>query len=140
MALSKKLQGLVDRAKQSDSYWIEKVKLGFALTLEARRRSKGMTNADLAKKVGVSQAYISKVFRGDTNFTIETMVKLARATGGSLQLEIADEVSHSAPVFVLNNYRKASVTQQAQSIVVSDAINCANGTDWGRFSDVRAAA
>lgn len=140
MALSKKLQVILDRAKQSDSYWIEKIKLGFALSLEARRRNKGMTNSDLAKEVGVSQAYMSKVFRGDTNFTIETMVKLARATGGSLQLEIVDDVSHSAPVFVLNNYRKASVTQQAQSVVVSDAQYCANGTDWGRFSDVRAAA
>jgi transcriptional regulator with XRE-family HTH domain len=34
--------------------------------------------------MGTSAAYISKVFRGDNNLTIESMVKLARATGGQL--------------------------------------------------------
>ena len=84
MKLSKKLQAFVDEAKQTDAYWAESAKLEFALVLEQQRRAAGLSYAYLAKKMGTSAAYISKVFRGDTNLTIESMVKLARATGGNL--------------------------------------------------------
>jgi len=90
MKLNKRLQAFVDKAKQSDSYWVEKVKLAFAVALDRRRREAGITSADLAKKVGTSPAYITKVFRGDSNFTIETMVKLVRATGGRLEISVVD--------------------------------------------------
>jgi transcriptional regulator with XRE-family HTH domain len=84
MTRSKKLKAFVDEAKQSDAYWVESAKLEFALALEQQRRAAGLSYADLAKKMGTSAAYISKVFRGDNNLTIESMVKLARATGGQL--------------------------------------------------------
>jgi transcriptional regulator with XRE-family HTH domain len=45
----------------------------------------------IANKLSTSAAYISKVFRGDTNLTIESMVKLARATGGRIEINIVDE-------------------------------------------------
>ena len=84
MTLSKQLKAFVDEAKQTDVYWVESAKLEFALALEQQRRAAGLSYADLAKKMGTSAAYISKVFRGDNNLTIESMVKLARATGGQL--------------------------------------------------------
>jgi len=67
------------------------------LTLEQQRRAAGLSYADLAKKMGTSAAYISKVFRGDTNLTIESMVKLARATGGQLDARVL-VVEVAAPV------------------------------------------
>ncbi len=88
MTLSKKLKAFVDEAKQTDAYWVESAKLEFALNLEQQRRAAGLSYADLAKKMGTSAAYISKVFRGDTNLTIESMVKLARATGGQLDARV----------------------------------------------------
>ena len=88
MALSKALQKFVEQAKSSDSYWVEKAKLEYAAALEKQRKSAGMTYAALAKKIGTSAAYITKVFRGDSNLTIESMVKLARASGGRLNIEV----------------------------------------------------
>lgn len=90
MSLSKKLLAFIDEAKRSDSYWVEKAKLGFAMSLERWRRLSGLSNKELAEKIDTSPAYITKVFRGDTNFTIETMVKLARACGGRLDIQIVD--------------------------------------------------
>lgn len=90
MALSKRLRAFIDDAKKSDGYWVQNAKLGFALSLERWRRNKGLSNSDLAEKVGSSPAYMTKVFRGDTNFTIETMVKLARACGGQLDIQIVE--------------------------------------------------
>ena len=91
MKTSKALQEFADRARERDSYWFERAKLSFAIDLEKRRRAAGLNYAALAKKIGSSPAYISKVFRGDTNLTIESMVKLTRATGGQLAIVVSDE-------------------------------------------------
>lgn len=91
MKLSKGLQALKQRTALGDDYWIERTKLDFSLSLERQRRRIGISYADLAKKLGTSAPYISKVFRGDANVTIETMVKLARAAGGRVNIQIADE-------------------------------------------------
>ncbi len=93
MTLSKKLKAFVDEAKETDAYWVESAKLEFALALEQQRLAAGLSYADLAKKMGTSAAYISKVFRGETNLTIESMVKLARATGGQLDARFLVEES-----------------------------------------------
>lgn len=90
MKLSKKLKAFLEDARKNDSYWAEQAKLEFAAALEQQRRRAEMTYASIAKKIGSSAAYITKVFRGDSNVTIDTMVKLVRATGGHLDIRIVD--------------------------------------------------
>ena len=90
MAGKSLLQYLVE-AKKRDIYWIEHTKLDFSSALEHQRRRAGLSYKALAEKIGTSPAYISKVFRGDANLTIESMVKLARAVDGQLHLEIASQ-------------------------------------------------
>ena len=91
MAINKKLANYLAERKKSDTYWVESAKLDFALALEKQIRFAGISYATLAKKIGSSAAYISKIFRGDTNMTIETMVKLSRASGARLNIEIVNE-------------------------------------------------
>lgn len=91
MAINKKLATYLAERKKTDVYWVESAKLDFAMALEKQIRLAGLSYANLAKKIGTSAAYISKVFRGDTNMTIETMVKLSRATGARLQIEVVNE-------------------------------------------------
>lgn len=91
MGLSKALQKFSELAKGKDAYWIEQAKLDFSMALEHQRRAAGMTYVAIAKKIGTSAAYITKVFRGDANLTIESMVKLARSTGGRVHIQIVDE-------------------------------------------------
>ena len=93
---SKALNAFLRDAQQTDSFWVEKAKLEFALELEERRKDAGLAYKALAEKLNVSPAYITKVFRGDTNTTIETMVKLARAVGGRLDIEISEDADVAA--------------------------------------------
>lgn len=88
MALKSFKQLLAD-AKQRDSYWVEKAKLDFSVALNRLFEKSGMSQKALAEKLGTSPAYITKVFRGDVNFTIETMAKLARAVDGQLHIHIS---------------------------------------------------
>ena len=91
MAINKKLATYLAERKKTDAYWVESAKLDFAMKLEKQIRLAGLSYAKLAEKIGTSAAYISKVFRGDTNMTIETMVKLSRASGSRLQIEVVNE-------------------------------------------------
>ena len=91
MAINNKLAKYLAERKKSDGYWVEAAKLDFAMALEKQIRLSGLSYASLAKIIGTSAAYISKIFRGDTNMTIETMVKLSRASGARLKIEIVSE-------------------------------------------------
>lgn len=93
MKLSKSLKAFLDEVRKTDSYWAEQAKLEFSNALEQQRRAAKMTYAGIAEKIGTSAAYITKVFRGDSNVTIETMVKLARSTGGQLDIRIVDSAA-----------------------------------------------
>lgn len=62
----------------------------FVRDLMDRMDDKGVTQAALAEKIGTSPTYISKVMRGDANFTLETMTKLAMAVDGRINVCIVD--------------------------------------------------
>lgn len=85
----KSFKSLIETAKQRNSYWFETAKLDFSIELNRMFKRSGMTQAELATKIDTSPAYMTKVFRGDTNFTIETMVKLASAVDGELHIQIS---------------------------------------------------
>lgn len=88
--MSKALRARIEAAKKTDQYWIDSAKLDFALALESRRKKINMNYAAVADAISTSPAYISKVFRGDANLTIESMVKLARSLGCNVDFQLQD--------------------------------------------------
>jgi transcriptional regulator with XRE-family HTH domain len=86
--MAKEVFDLVRKEQDDDGYWFERAKIQFALGLEERRRELKWTYKAVADKIGASGPYVSKVFRGDTNLTIESMVKFARALGAHLELKV----------------------------------------------------
>jgi len=91
--MSKSFKNLFAEAKKRDSYWVEHAILEFTSELYLLMKSKGVTKSELASLLGTSPAYITKVFRGNANFTIETMVKLTRALGGRFHTHVARDKS-----------------------------------------------
>lgn len=133
MILSKKLKVYVEDAKASDSYWVESAKLDFALILEQQRRRAQVSYANLAKKIGTSAAYISKVFRGDSNLTIESMVKLARATGGQLEIRVVD-IASVAPIWTgIAPSTRTATTSAASTTIVPISDYAANHDTYSIF-------
>lgn len=86
--ISKKLNSFIEKAKLNDTYWVEKAKLDYAIQLDKFRKFSEYSNKDLASKLGTSAAYISKIFRGESNLTIESMVKAARAANAELHINL----------------------------------------------------
>lgn len=120
------LKAFVEKAKQQDSYWVEETKLQFALALESQRKSAGMTYKAVAEKLGTSAAYITKVFRGDTNVTIESMVKLARATGGELEIKVVDAAAASDSAWAVASLKRRKAPLFATGAVPTYLSQAAN--------------
>jgi transcriptional regulator with XRE-family HTH domain len=72
------------------AYWSEVAFLSFTEDL-LKMMGEDVSQAELARRVGVSRGYISRVFRGTENLTLETMTKLALAVGGSVRLHVTPQ-------------------------------------------------
>jgi transcriptional regulator with XRE-family HTH domain len=71
--------------RQTDSYWEKRAALDFTESVYQRMTALGLTKSQLAERLGTSPAYVTKILGGEANFTLKTMVRLARA----LEVELA---------------------------------------------------
>lgn len=108
---------------QDNDFWTESAKIDFAVAMEQIMSKSKLSKSDLARRIGSSPAYITKVLRGDSNLTINTMVKLARAADGSLHLHISPQ-NHAVRWF--EKIEGAKNTNR-QPIVLE-------GTAWQQFA------
>lgn len=69
-------------------YLAEKAKLTFAAELESILEEKGILRVELARRLGSSPAYVTRILRADFNLTIATMMKIAAALGAAVSLHL----------------------------------------------------
>jgi transcriptional regulator with XRE-family HTH domain len=84
----KSFKELFNEAKERDTYWIGYAILDFTEGLHKIMKTNGVSRSDLARRLGVSPAYITKVLRGNVNFTVDSMVRLVRAAGGEVHIQV----------------------------------------------------
>lgn len=75
-------------AARHDDYHAATVANTFLEELVGGMEKAGISRAELARRLGTSPAYVTKVLRGNANFTLVSLVKLARAVGGELRISI----------------------------------------------------
>ena len=68
---------------------VERTKLMVSEQLVEIREKTGLTQAELAKKMKVSQQLISRIESGSDNITLETLVKFLTILGVVMNIEIA---------------------------------------------------
>ncbi len=112
---------------------IERAKIAYAVGLERLRVAKNLTYKEVAKRYGKSPGYISRVFRGDENVTIGTMVKLARVLGGAVEIRVTNGDSQS--LAATSSTEIVSVKQSGRPFVERRK-NLHIGSFWGRLSNL----
>jgi len=105
----KSFKEVFNQAKERDTYWVASLILDFTEGLYKTMEANGVSRSELARRLGVSPAYITKVLRGNVNFTLDSMVRLVRAAGGEVRLQVAPEVQKMRN----NSYRKQGVKKAA---------------------------
>lgn len=79
-----------------------------ALKAKKRLTELGLTQKELAEKMGCSQQYVSLIFKGKENLTLETIAKLEEV----LNFDIIEYKS--------NNYKEQSVSEKRQSVYLNE--------------------
>jgi DNA-binding XRE family transcriptional regulator len=73
---------------EAESAVIE-LRLQLAEAVRARRVAAGLTQAELAKAIGSSQARVAKMEGGDPQASIESLVRALTVLGGKPRLKVA---------------------------------------------------
>ena len=89
MSLADKLSRLIQRAEQTPEYWRDVAETDFTRDLHMRMERLNISQTELARRMGTSRPHVTKILNGG-NFTLNTMVKLATALGGTIRIHIAD--------------------------------------------------
>jgi len=78
-------KSLFEESRRSDEHWVARAIHEFTEDLYNLMERRDVSRAELARRLETSPAYITKVLRGDANFTVRSMVRLARALGGRFE-------------------------------------------------------
>lgn len=87
-----------DKLKEFESdleFRTEEVIIAFTEKVVAAMRERGMSRVELAQRLGVSKAFVTKLLNGNPNLTIRTMVSLAAALECELLVDIQPRAKSS---------------------------------------------
>ena len=84
--------------KDDVGFLLEKAILNFTEEICEQMEKKKVSRADLAKHLGVSRAFITKMLNGQPNLTIKTMVAIAHALDSEFHIEFQPRTAEASEV------------------------------------------
>lgn len=82
-------EALYQEAQTHDDYWVAGAIQDFTEEVCRLMEIQKVSRGELARRLGSSPAYVTKILRGNVNFTLASMVKVARALGAELRVGLA---------------------------------------------------
>src|SRR4051812_34858985 len=79
---------MIEEAEKSVDYWAEGPIVQFTEDICGLMEEQGISRAELARRLGTSRAYITKIMSGNASFSLNMMVKVAMAVGGEVKLRV----------------------------------------------------
>jgi ribosome-binding protein aMBF1 (putative translation factor) len=86
---------LFDKAQELDEFWTEELVAEFTEELIRCMDAKGISRSQLASLLGNRPSYVTKILKGDVNFTFATVAKLSRLLGVRPRLHLAPRGSRT---------------------------------------------
>ncbi len=84
-------RGFLEEARKSVDYWVDGPITEFAEDIWRLMEEQKVSRAELARRLGTSRAYVTKLLGGNANFTLQTMTKVAMALGATVHVHVADQ-------------------------------------------------
>ena len=92
MNIEKWFRGELDSIRGTFEFRLERVLFQVAEEISRLMRDQNMSRAEIAERLGVSRAYVTKILNGNPNLTIKTMLRLAEALGRELSIQFVPKV------------------------------------------------
>ena len=80
---------LFESVEQSAGYWATIPLAEFSRSISELLKADGISRAELARRLGHSRPYVSKILGGQENITVTTMAKFAMALGAVVRVHVA---------------------------------------------------
>jgi plasmid maintenance system antidote protein VapI len=81
----------IQEAESSVDYWVDGPIIEFSEDIWRLMEEQKVSRAELARRLGTSRAYVTKLLGGNANFTLHTMTKVAMALGATIHVHVADQ-------------------------------------------------
>ncbi len=85
----KQFADLLAKYEQDADYILGGLKVEMSEKIYSAMEKRGVSQAELARRLGKSRAYISKILQGNVNFTLETLSKISQALDYELNFTFA---------------------------------------------------
>jgi transcriptional regulator with XRE-family HTH domain len=95
MAIAEWFQDELDNAAASPGFMLEGLLWDFKERVATLLEERGLTRTELAERMGVSPAYVTKVLRGNRNVSLHTICKFAAALGQTAELRVCDPAART---------------------------------------------
>jgi len=89
--MAKSFAELFKAAEQSPTYQLEHVRMAFVGETTRLMDAQDVSRAELARRLDVSRAYITKLLNGNANITLDTMVRVAMALDAKVNLAMTEK-------------------------------------------------
>ena len=88
-ASAERFRKFVQEAQTSVDYWVAGPITEFIEDVWRLMEEQKVSRAELARRLGTSRAYVTKLLGGNANFTLQTMAKVAMALGSQVHVHVA---------------------------------------------------
>lgn len=92
---------MYQKLKASGELDLEVLKVEIAEQIYLAMERGGTSKAELAKRLGSSRAYVTKILQGTANFTVDSLAKLARCLNSQLEIQMTPILKATVPVQIL---------------------------------------
>lgn len=92
-----RLQDWIGEFQGDPDYEFTKVAIDIGEQIVARMEERGMTQADLAREMGVSRARVSQILRGNDNLTLKSIVAVAIGLDCRVEVQLKPIPSGAKP-------------------------------------------
>ncbi|HEX7320221.1 MAG TPA: helix-turn-helix domain-containing protein [bacterium] len=89
MAIDLEKYKFLEGLEKDAEFIFEGLKLDLLEEIVMIMKTKGISRAELARKLGTSRAYITRMLRADVNFTMMKLVQIAQALGTQLKVDFS---------------------------------------------------
>jgi transcriptional regulator with XRE-family HTH domain len=110
------IQTALNAARKTHEYRAEGVSIEFTNAMVTRMREVGVSRSELARLIKATPAYISKILRGATNFSLDSMVKIANALNCELRLHLQPSGAKSRRLDVNSSKTRNGATHSAKRL------------------------
>src|SRR5712692_4629103 len=110
------IQAALKAARETHEYRAEGASIEFTDAMVTRMREAGVSRSELARMIKTTPAYISKILRGATNFSLDSMVKIANALNCELRVHLQPSGAKSRKLNVNSSRSRNGATRLAKRL------------------------